>query len=182
MRRRTTGLRGATRLWQWWGRGMDIIKNNNLPQQLWAGRFPRLPRFWTSRGSGLGVEHIQAAMVAGFCVRAGDNSAGIRLYAPASVSSSACITELLWAHSISQCYPAAGVVLSSPFYYHFLCLPTLEGICTCGTLSSPSELLLSKGQSPSILFWPQCTKTASLLFITLQNKSAMRMLHLNTFT
>lgn len=54
-----------------------LLKIITCPNSFWPGRFPSLPRLWTSRGSGLSVGHLEAALVAGFCVRAGDSSAGI---------------------------------------------------------------------------------------------------------
>lgn len=130
MRCRTTGPAGATRPWQWWGRGRDIIKNNNLPQQLLAWQIPKpsktldKQRFWAKCGA-----HT------GFCVRAGDSSAGIWLHLPASVSFSARITAWLWhtvsVHVICGC---SGLIIT--ILLHLPRFSALEAICASGALSS----------------------------------------------
>lgn len=77
--RRTTRPKGATQLWQWWGRVRDMTKNNNLLKQLLARQMPKPS---TTLGkpevlSWLRVRYTQAEVLAGFSTKVRDSSAGI---------------------------------------------------------------------------------------------------------
>lgn len=76
---RTTRPKGATRLWQWWGRIRDMTENNNLLKQLLARQMSK-PSTTLGKPEVLSwprVRNTQAEVLAGFSTKVGDSSAGI---------------------------------------------------------------------------------------------------------